>query len=62
MTLGPTICVRRRPIESQPVWPMPLVAIVLWSVAPLISYIGVGASSLANAEALGSSCSRSIVL
>jgi hypothetical protein len=28
-------------IEAQPVWPLPFMAIALWSVAPLISYAGV---------------------
>ena len=41
MTPGPTICGRQSLIEAQPVWPMPLIAIVVWSIAPLIGYLGV---------------------
>jgi hypothetical protein len=40
-TPGPTICGRQSLVEAQAVWPMPLLAIAVWSVAPLISYIGV---------------------
>ena len=41
MTPGPTICGMQSLIEAQPVWPMPLIAIVLWSIAPLLGYVGV---------------------
>ena len=41
VTPGPTICGRQSLIQAQPVWPLPLLAIVMWSVAPLISYVGV---------------------
>lgn len=40
-TPGPQTCGRQSLIEAQPVWPMPFIAIAVWSVAPLISYIGV---------------------
>ena len=40
-TPGPTICGRQSLIQAQPVWPMPLIAIVVWSLAPLLSYAGV---------------------
>ena len=40
-TPGPQICGQQSLIEAQPVWPMPFIAIVVWSVAPLISYVGV---------------------
>jgi hypothetical protein len=40
-TPGPTICGQQSLIQAQPVWPMPLLAIAVWSLAPLISYIGV---------------------
>ena len=40
-TPGPTICGQQSLIQAQPVWPMPLVAIVVWSLAPLLSYAGV---------------------
>lgn len=40
-TPGPTICGRQSLVQAQPVWPLPLLAIVLWSIAPLISYMGV---------------------
>jgi hypothetical protein len=40
-TPGPTICERQSLIQAQPVWPMPFVAIAVWSIAPLLSYVGV---------------------
>jgi hypothetical protein len=40
-TPGPTICGQQSLIEAQPVWPMPFLAIVVWSAAPLLSYVGV---------------------
>lgn len=40
-TPGPTICGTQSLIQAQSVWPMPLLAIVAWSIAPLISYVGV---------------------
>ncbi len=40
-TPGPTTCGRQSLIQAQPVWPLPLLAIVMWSIAPLISYVGV---------------------
>ncbi|HKY50453.1 MAG TPA: hypothetical protein VJP45_04280 [Candidatus Limnocylindria bacterium] len=40
-TPGPTICGRQSLIQAQPIWPMPLIAIVVWSFAPLVTYIGV---------------------
>ena len=40
-TPGPTICGQESLIEAQAVWPMPFLAIAVWSLAPLITYIGV---------------------
>jgi hypothetical protein len=40
-TPGPTICGRQSLIQTQPVWPMPFIAIAVWSLAPLASYVGV---------------------
>jgi hypothetical protein len=40
-TPGPTICGRQSLIEAQAVWPMPFLAIAVWSLAPLVGYIGV---------------------
>jgi len=40
-TPGPTICGQQSLIEAQTVWPMPLLAIAVWSLAPLISHVGV---------------------
>ena len=40
-TAGPTVCGQQSLIEAQPVWPMPLLAIAVWSLAPLVSYVGV---------------------
>jgi len=41
MTPGPTICGRQSLVERQTIWPMPFLAVAVWSVAPLISYVGV---------------------
>ena len=40
-TPGPTVCTNESLVQRQPIWPLPLLAIVVWSVAPLIGYIGV---------------------
>ena len=40
-TPGPTICTRESLVALQPVWPMPFLAVAVWSVAPLIGYVGV---------------------
>jgi hypothetical protein len=40
-TPGPTICGGESLIEAQPVWPMPFLAVLVWSVAPVIGYVGV---------------------
>ena len=40
-TPGPTICGQQSLVQAQPVWPLPLIAIVVWSLAPLIGYVGV---------------------
>lgn len=40
-TPGPTICTRERLVALQPIWPMPFLAVAVWSIAPLIGYIGV---------------------
>lgn len=40
-TPGPTICERASLFQSQPIWPLPFLAVAVWSVAPLISYAGV---------------------
>jgi hypothetical protein len=40
-TPGPTICDRESLFRSQPIWPLPFLAVAVWSVAPLISYLGV---------------------
>jgi len=40
-TPGPTVCSSQSLIEAQPIWPMPFIAIAIWSLAPLISYFGV---------------------
>jgi uncharacterized membrane protein YoaK (UPF0700 family) len=29
------------PIQRQPIWPLPSLAVAVWSVAPLIGYVGV---------------------
>jgi hypothetical protein len=40
-TPGPTICGQQSLVQAQPIWPMPFLAVMVWSVAPLIGYIGV---------------------
>ena len=40
-TPGPTVCTNESLVDRQPVWPLPFLAVVVWSVAPLLSYIGV---------------------
>jgi hypothetical protein len=40
-TPGPTVCGQQSLFEAQPIWPMPFLAVVVWSVAPLIAYFGV---------------------
>ena len=39
-TPGPQVCQSYSLIQSQPVWPMPLLAIVVWSLAPSLTAIG----------------------
>jgi len=40
-TPGPTICGREALWQMQPIFPMPFFAIVVWSLAPTVSYTGV---------------------
>jgi hypothetical protein len=40
-TPGPTVCSNESLVQRQPVWPLPFLAVVVWSVAPLIGYVGV---------------------
>lgn len=40
-TPGPTVCTNESLVQRQPIWPLPFLAIAVWSVAPLIGYIGV---------------------
>ena len=40
-TPGPTICGQQSLFQAQPIWPMPFLAVAVWSVAPLIGYVGV---------------------
>ena len=40
-TPGPTVCSNESLVQRQPVWPLPLLAVVVWSAAPLIGYVGV---------------------
>lgn len=40
-TQGPLVCGTKSLVEVQPVWPMPLLAIVVWSLAPTIALVGV---------------------
>jgi len=40
-TPGPTICTNESLVQRQPIWPLPFLAVAVWSVAPVISYAGV---------------------
>jgi hypothetical protein len=40
-TPGPTICGQQSLVQAQPIWPMPFLAVAVWSAAPLIGYVGV---------------------
>ena len=40
-TLTPAHCDTMSLVQSQSVWPMPLLAIALWSLAPLLAVLGV---------------------
>jgi hypothetical protein len=40
-TPGPTICTNESLVQRQPIWPLPFLAVAVWSVAPLLSYVGV---------------------
>lgn len=40
VTLKPGFCETVRLIDSQPVWPMPLVALLFWSVVPVLAVVG----------------------
>lgn len=40
-TPGPTICSNESLVQRQPIWPLPFLAVAVWSVAPLLSYVGV---------------------
>jgi hypothetical protein len=39
-TPGPEICQSYSLVQAQPVWPMPLLAIIVWSLAPSATAIG----------------------
>jgi hypothetical protein len=40
-TPGPTICTSESLVQRQPIWPLPFLAVAVWSAAPLLSYVGV---------------------
>lgn len=40
-TLGPQICGTKTLVEVQPIWPMPFLALAVWSLAPLLAMRGV---------------------
>ena len=40
-TPGPTICGTEALWQAQPIWPMPFLVVLLWSLAPTVSYVGV---------------------
>ena len=40
-TPGPTICTNESLVQRQPIWPLPFLAVAVWSVAPVLSYVGV---------------------
>jgi hypothetical protein len=39
-TPGPEICQSYSLVQVQPVWPMPLLAVLVWSLAPTVTAIG----------------------
>ncbi len=39
-TPGPQVCQRYSLVQVQPVWPMPLLAIAAWSLAPSLTAVG----------------------
>ncbi len=41
VTLAPAHCETTSMVEIQPVWPMPLLALAVWSLAPLLAVVGV---------------------
>jgi hypothetical protein len=49
-TFGPQVCGSEALWQRQPIFPMPFFAVLVWSLAPLVSYIGV---RLRAAEAPG---------
>ena len=40
-TPGPTICTNESLVQRQPIWPLPFLAVAVWSLAPVLSYVGV---------------------
>jgi hypothetical protein len=40
-TQSPLVCGTKSLVEVQPIWPMPLLAILGWSLAPVVSLVGV---------------------
>ena len=49
-TPGPTICTNESLASRQPIWPLPFLAVAVWSVAPLISYVGVRRKTAGDAN------------
>lgn len=39
-TSGPQVCRSTSLLQTQPIWPMPLIAIVVWSAAPSLTAVG----------------------
>jgi hypothetical protein len=39
-TPGPEVCQSYRLVQVQPIWPMPLLAVIVWSIAPTVTAIG----------------------
>lgn len=39
-TQGPLVCETKSLVEVQPIWPMPLLAIIVWSLAPAVALVG----------------------
>ncbi len=39
-TSGPEVCRSYSLVQTQPIWPMPLIAIIVWSVAPSLTAVG----------------------
>jgi hypothetical protein len=52
-TPGPQICESVSLVRAQPIWPMPLIAIAVWSLAPTLTAVGLIRRSRSHASGTG---------